>query len=180
MGAYTVGAAGRYRMRKAKVDNFSKEELTNIVENSRTLQEVLGKLGYSSESGANRKTVQSRLDKYNISTEHFTFGVGKRTGERRTEENVFTLNSTCGQAVLRRWFLKREEVPYCCSICGLKAIWNDQPLSLTLDHINGNNKDNRLENLRWVCPNCDRQLKTFGSKNKRTWVSVESGETSGL
>lgn len=48
----------------AKVDTFSKEELTQIVNSSRTLQEVLKKIGYSSVSGANRKTVQSRLDKF--------------------------------------------------------------------------------------------------------------------
>lgn len=36
-----------------------------------------------------------------------------------------------------------------------------------MDHKNGHNKDNRIENLRWVCPNCDRQLDTFGAKNKK-------------
>ena len=44
-------------------------------------------------------------------------------------------------------------------------IWNNKELTLTLDHINGNNTDDRIENLQWVCPNCDRQLDTFGSKN---------------
>lgn len=66
---------------------------------------------------------------------------------------------------MRRWYLKQEYTPYICSICGQEPFWNGQPLSLTLDHINGNNKDDRIENLRWVCPNCDRQLPTFGSKN---------------
>lgn len=66
---------------------------------------------------------------------------------------------------MRRWYLKQEYTPYVCSICGQEPFWNGQPLSLTLDHINGNNKDDRIENLRWVCPNCDRQLPTFGSKN---------------
>jgi hypothetical protein len=62
--------------------------------------------------------------------------------------------------------LKEHYVPYECSICGQKPIWNSKPLSLTLDYIKGNNKDNRLENIRWACPNCDRQLETFGSKNR--------------
>ena len=149
----------------AKVDNYSIEELTNIVNDSRTLQEVLKKLGYSSVSGANRQTVQSRLDKYNISTEHFTKGVGR--GIKRSEENIFCENSTASQKVLREWYKKGNYTEYKCSICGLEPFWNGKELTLTLDHINGNNLDDRLENLRWVCPNCDRQLDTFGSKNRR-------------
>ncbi len=53
-----------------------------------------------------------------------------------------------------------------CSICGLAPRWNDKPLVLTLDHINGKPNDWSLDNLRLVCPNCDRQLPTFGSKNR--------------
>lgn len=149
----------------AKVDNYSVEELTNIVNDSHTLQEVLKKIGYSSVSGANRQTVQSRLDKYNISTEHFTKGVGR--GIKRNEENVFCKDSTASQKVLREWYKKGNYTEYKCSICGQEPFWNGKELTLTLDHINGNNTDDRLENLRWVCPNCDRQLDTFGSKNRR-------------
>jgi len=46
--------------------------------------------------------------------------------------------------------------------------WQNKPLTLILDHINGNNKDHRLENLRWVCPNCNQQLETTGFKSIRT------------
>lgn len=38
-------------------------------------------------------------------------------------------------------------------------------INLILDHINGINNDDRLENLHWVCPNCNQQLETTGSKN---------------
>ena len=60
-----------------------------------------------------------------------------------------------------------------CSICGQKPFWNGKPLTLTLDHIDGDNTNDVLTNLRWVCPNCDRQLDTFGSKNKRQFGSVD-------
>lgn len=155
----------------AKVDLLSKEELEEIVKSSKTLQEVLRKIGYSSVSGANRNTVQKRIDKYNISTEHFTKGVSN--GIKRTEENVFCENSTASQKTLREWYAKGQYSEYKCAICGQEPFWNNKPLTLTLDHIDGNNTNDVLSNLRWVCPNCDRQLDTFGSKNKRQFGSVD-------
>ena len=152
-------------LKTAKVDLLSKDQLEDIVKSSRTLQEVLKKIGYSSVSGANIKTVQKRIAKYQISTNHFTKGVG--IGTKRTEENVFCKDSTASQHVLRIWYFKWKYAKYKCSICGQLPVWQGKELSLTLDHINGNNTDDRIENLRWICPNCDRQLDTFGSKNKR-------------
>lgn len=64
-------------------------------------------------------------------------------------------------------YKNKNITPYKCSVCGLEPFWNGSPLVLTLDHKNGKNKDNRYENLRWICPNCDRQSDTYGMKNKK-------------
>lgn len=52
-----------------------------------------------------------------------------------------------------------------CSICSQSTIWNDKPLSLILDHIDGNAENNSRDNLRLVCHNCDSQLDTYKSRN---------------
>lgn len=60
----------------------------------------------------------------------------------------------------------------CCALCGLPATWQGKPLRLVLDHVDGDSTNNRRDNLRLVCPNCDSQLPTFKSRNRgrgRAW-----------
>jgi len=54
-----------------------------------------------------------------------------------------------------------------CECCKIGPEWMGKPMPLILDHINGVNNDNRLENLRFVCSNCDTQLETYKSKNRK-------------
>lgn len=84
-------------------------------------------------------------------------------------KDIFIENSTICQATLRRYYLQGEYTPYECSICGQQPIWQNKELTLILDHINGTNTDDRLENLRWVCPNCNQQLDTTSGKNKNRY-----------
>lgn len=146
----------------ALVRQYSKEELEKMVKESHSMRELQRKIGYKS-IGANFHTVQNVLNEYGISTEHFT-GVAKGF-IKRNEENVFIKDSSATQATLRRWYIKGNYSEYKCAICGQPPQWQGKPLTLTLDHINGDNHDDRLENLRWICPNCDRQLDTFAGKN---------------
>lgn len=84
---------------------------------------------------------------------------------QRNPKNIFIENSTASQRTLRSWYKKGNYTPYKCSICGMEPFWQGKELTLILDHINGQNHDDRLENLRWVCPNCNQQLDTTGSRN---------------
>ena len=96
--------------------------------------------------------MQKKVEEYNIDISHFE----QHSSVKRSVENIFITDSTATQKVLREWYVKGEYSEYKCSICDLPAEWQGKPLVLTLDHINGISNDNRLENLRWVCPNCDR------------------------
>lgn len=145
----------------AIVDKWSKQELESIAQQCTSMSEFATLLGYRSKSCFD--VIRRRCEALGVSLEHFT-GVNS-TMTKRNEDNVFVKNSTASQTVLRRWYTKGNYTEYKCSICGLGPFWNGKELTLTLDHINGDNHDDRLENLRWVCPNCDRQLDTFCSKN---------------
>lgn len=149
----------------AKIDTFTNEQFEEIVISSGSMAEVAKKLGYSSHSGDNGTRIRKRIDQLNISTDHFS--LGNRRPIKRNPSNIFIENSTADQKTLRKYYLQGEYTPYVCSICGQEPFWQNKPLTLILDHVNGHNHDDRLENLRWVCPNCNQQLDTTNGKNVR-------------
>lgn len=145
------------------MDTYSKEEFAKIVMNSTSYADCLKKLGYASNSGSSTKLLKEKIQNENLSVSHFeTKSLNEKTV--RTEENVFCTNSTANQSTLRKFYLKKHPQEK-CQICGQVPFWNNKPLTLILDHINGFNHDNRLENLRWVCPNCNIQLETTNARN---------------
>jgi 5-methylcytosine-specific restriction endonuclease McrA len=64
---------------------------------------------------------------------------------------------------IRRYVLEKQQ--FKCNICGIKN-YNELPLTLELDHIDGNHKNNKETNLRCICPNCHSQTPTYKAKNK--------------
>ena len=150
-------------MPKAKIDNFTIEELKEMVAESNSFNDLIPKLGYNTRSGSSHNIVKERLDRYKIDYSHF----GNLNRIERNEKNVFIENSTATQKVLRHQYEKGNYSDYKCSICGMEPIWQNKPLVLILDHINGINTDDRLENLRQVCPNCNMQLPTTNGKKKK-------------
>ena len=84
---------------------------------------------------------------------------------------------------MRRYYdawRRQRDLPYRCDNekCQFhegNLIWNGQQLGMILDHINGNRNDNRAENLRYLCPNCDAQLPTRGGRNRGRIVNESDG-----
>ena len=86
---------------------------------------------------------------------------------RKTDEEVFSENSTLARHHVKSRILDGKLIEYRCACCGIGPEWQGKPMPLILDHINGVNNDNRLENLRFVCSNCDSQLSTYKSRNRK-------------
>ena len=87
-----------------------------------------------------------------------------------TNEEVFVENSYYARHHIKKRIIKDKLLDYKCENCGNSGEHNNKPLSLQLDHKNGKSEDNRLENLRFLCPNCHSQTDTYagrGSKGKR-------------
>ena len=80
---------------------------------------------------------------------------------------VLTEHSTYPRHRIKQRIIDNNLLEYKCAMCGIGPVWMEKPMVLIMDHINGVNDDNRLENLRFVCSNCDSQLDTYKSKNKR-------------
>lgn len=142
----------------------STERLKEIVANATCYKDVMEAIGYKAVSGSVQQKLRERLQAEGISTEHFLHATGNKI-IKRTVENTLCKDSTATRKVARKFFAQESNKPYICEVCGQEPFWNGKEMTLILDHINGHNMDHRIENLRWVCPNCNSQLETTGSRN---------------
>jgi hypothetical protein len=161
------------REKRSIVWTIDKLQLEEIVKKSQSISEILRFLGYNT-TGKTHSVLQERLKKDNIDFSHIKLGTssnkGKHFNYKMTLDEclkylfVDTKQNASNNSI--RNYIKHYKLKdYKCVECGICEIWNNKKLTLHLDHINGNKIDNRLENLRFLCPNCHSQTETFGAKN---------------
>jgi hypothetical protein len=176
------GRSRRYlhdRMRKLGVDTshfekegvtWTREVLTEAVARSTTMCEVLRRLGLE-VVGGHHTHISRRVKAFGIDTSHFSppspAGRPKtpRTPEVLLVEHDGThLRRTPGEQLKRA--LTSLGVPQLCRMCGMQPTWRGRPLPLEVDHIDGNWRNNRAENLRLLCPNCHSTTDTYRGRAK--------------
>jgi Zn finger protein HypA/HybF involved in hydrogenase expression len=158
-------------MGSGKKRRWTDEQLIVAVANSVSYSEVIKKLGLSGKSNGNYATVKKYIRKLDINTSHL---LGKCHGTSvsgvRELSDVLVENSDYSRKNLKKRLLKEGMLENKCQECGQNSEWNGKELVLVLDHINGVHNDNRLDNLRFLCPNCNSQQPTFckGIREKKS------------
>lgn len=159
---------------------YTLQILKPIVESSLSYAEVLRKLGLK-QTGGSQSNIKRLVRNYGISAEHF-LGRARNQGDRHrggprkaTADEVLVLRDSLAhpeKAFKLRRAMIEIGILYACALCEIQGVWNDKPLMLTIDHINGHRYDNRRENLRFLCPNCHSQTLTFGNSLGLTDVTT--------
>lgn len=112
--------------------------------------------------GLDRKTIRQVVTEECLDITHFIICSTRPS----TSEDIFKIHTKRVNQKVRRHVINNELLEYKCDICDQEDSWQGKNLTLQLDHINGISTDNRLENLRFLCPNCHTQTATFCGRNK--------------
>lgn len=153
-------------------------EFRAVVDSSESLSDVLRKMGLRIKGG-NNKTVKNRCLADGIDYDRLIEGGKRHIGTALRNrmpplETVLTSECDYSRKSLRKRLVSVGLLENNCGRCGIGTEWNGEPLSLTLDHINGVSNDNRISNLRLLCPNCHSQTITFSGRNNLSRVGSGS------
>lgn len=160
-----------YGIENEKRDCITNDLLLQTVNAKQSYLGVLNALGLS-ESGTNNRWLRTKIKKLDLQTDHFT-GQAHLAGKTHNWspkiplKKILIKNSDyASSSTLRKRLIKDKILIDECSRCGIDS-WQDEPIVLHLDHINGVNTDHRIENLRLLCPNCHSQTETYCGRNKK-------------
>lgn len=161
---------------------YTKENLTPHIQSSLSFAQVFEKLGLK-PSGGNYRHIQKLVRHFEIDTSHFTgllWSKGQTAATNplikaqakkisRPNDEILVENSPATNSKSVRRAALESGIAYRCAIseCSNPGEWLGKPVVLHLDHINGVNNDNRIENLQFLCPNCHQQTPTWGNRKRR-------------
>lgn len=171
----------RCQLGHSKVYAVNREKFVEIVKESNSKIEILVKLGLRA-AGGNFKTLTRRLiaedllDGLKLRTTKLVKDILTKSRRSLPLDEVMIENSNYSRQNLKQRLLKLGKLQNRCSVCGIGPEWYGKQLTLQLDHINGLYNDNRLENLRIICPNCHSQTDTYVGKANRTGIKKSLGK----
>ena len=149
---------------------YSEADARRAVDQSRSYAETLRKLGMC-HGGGSQAILKKWLAIWGISTSHFDPYAAQR-GPRRDRPRqalaeIMREGSRYHRGHLKQRLYDEGVKQRRCELCGQGEEWRGRRMALILDHVNGVRDDNRLENLRIVCPNCAATLSTHCGKKNR-------------
>jgi hypothetical protein len=149
-----------------KLKKYTEHLLAEAVKNSTSLAQTLSKLGVA-PYGGNYVVLKKAIRQFDLDTSHFTgqtWNKGKTVGPKQPLERYLTNELQIQSYKLKRKLLSEGVFKKICSNCR-NTEWLGQPIPLELDHLNGNPSDNRLCNLRLLCPNCHALTPNYRGRN---------------
>ena len=152
--------------------SWTDSQLIEACKSSFSIRMVIGKLGLI-PAGGNYDQVKRKIKELSLDISHFTgsrWNVGNRS--RQTNfgiplEKILTEKSDYQSYKLKGRLIKSGLKKAECELCGWREMSLDGRVPIELDHINGDHLDNRLENLRILCPNCHSLQHTHRGRNKK-------------
>ena len=140
---------------------YTKELLEPIVKESKSYADVIRSLGFKKWSGGRHRYIKDKIIEYNLDISHFTgqgWNKGGKARNRLTPKEALCVGNT-RKEIVRRCLLEIGR-KYECEICKINE-WLGKPLNLHIHHIDGNSRNNKRENLQFICPNCHSQTESY-------------------